>query len=179
MVKRASEAESKSWSALPSKSEMAFRRISSVFLMAGLLTVLYPFSPFSWMAPSSSGGPELLDSFLSPPLLLGALFFQWQIAGVIAPFAIEVVDFAFVYKQSMYWQLAFAEVVVCVGVNMAKNEMLRRLAAASCVGVLWAIGWGCTPQRYKQEAWERLKWIWTWMAFSEARRMVGGGRRRW
>jgi hypothetical protein len=157
---------------------MAFRRISSVFLMAGLLTVIYPFSPFAWVLPSPSG-PHLLDGFISPALLVGALCFQWQIAGVIAPTVIQVVDFAFVYKQDMYWQLAFVEVVICVIVNLAENEMLRRLSAAGCVGVLWGIGWSCTPQRYKDEAWDRLKWIWTWMAFHEASNMVRGGRRRW
>ncbi len=75
--------------------------------------------------------------------------------------------------------LAMGELVICMGVNMVQSEILRRGAAVGVVGVLWALGWGCTPQKIKNEAWEHLKWIWTWMVFNEARRMVQGGRRRW
>ncbi|KAF4629192.1 hypothetical protein G7Y89_g8955 [Cudoniella acicularis] len=90
MVQRATPNESRAWSALPSKNEMAIRRISSVFLMAGLLTVIYPFAPFSWLVPSD--GVDILDSFVSPPLFLGALFFQWRIAGVVGNLVISVLD---------------------------------------------------------------------------------------
>jgi hypothetical protein len=146
---------------LPSATDMATRRISFVFLMAILLTVLYPFSPFSWLMPTSA--PELLDYFLSPSLLLGALFFQYRIAGIIVPSLIRVADSVFVYKQDYSWTLATGELVICMGVNMIKSMILRRVAGVGVVG---------TSQKIKNDAWEHLKWIWTWMAFNEARRMV-------
>lgn len=180
MVKRATEEQKREWSALPSSTEMAIRRISSVFLMGGLLTILTPFAPFSWLTPNNvSEGPELLDRFLSPIVVLGALFFQWQIAGIIAPLTIQLADFVFLYQQAMYWKLAFLEIVVVVAVYLGQNEIWRRFAAVGVVAGLWAIGWGATPMRYKLQAWEHIKWIWTWMAFDEARRVVGHGRRRW
>ncbi|RDL33913.1 uncharacterized protein BP5553_08281 [Venustampulla echinocandica] len=176
MVQRATERETRAWAALPSSREMAIRRLSSVLLMGALLTVITPFTPFSWMIPSQ--GPELLDQFISPPLFLGALFFQWRIAGVVGNIMIHVMDVAFVYHHGMYWGLAFLEVVLCVMVNMVKNEVLRRFSAAGLVGGLWAIGWFATPQRYKQQAWEHLKWIWTMMAFNHAAGAATGRRRR-
>lgn len=177
MVKRASEDEAKAWSALPSSTEMAIRRISSVFLMGLLLTILTPFSPFSWVI--TAEGPDLLDRFLAPVLVIGALYAQWRIAGVISPVAIRIADIAFLYKHVMYWQLAFLEVVICVAVNYAQNEVWRRFASVGVVAGLWGIGWFATPLRVKMEAWEHIKWIWTWMAFDEARRVVRGGRRRY
>jgi hypothetical protein len=71
------------------------------------------------------------------------------------------------------------EIVIVVAVHLGKNEIWRRFAAVGVVAGLWAIGWGATPMRYKLQAWEHIKWIWTWMAFDEARRVVGRGRRRW
>jgi hypothetical protein len=180
MVQRASEAQAKAWAALPSRTQMAFRRISSVFLMSALLTILTPFRPFSWIIPVD--GPELLDAFLAPVLIIGALFFQWRIAGVVAPFTIEVLDNVFIYKHDNYWPLAFFEVVLAVAVGYGQNEICRRFAAVGSVAGLWLIGWFCTPLRYKLEAWEHLKWIWTWMAFEQGTRLMHGqrgGRRRY
>lgn len=82
------------------------------------------------------------------------------------------------YRHNMYWQLAGSEVVLCVVVNFAQNEIWRRFASVGCVAMLWAIGWAATPQRYKKEAWEQIKWVWTWMAFNEATRVVRGGHGR-
>ena len=62
---------------------------------------------------------------------------------------------------------------------MAKHEILRRAVALALTGVLWLVGWKATPQSVKREAWEQLKWVWTYMAFDEALGMVRGGRRRW
>ncbi|KAH7305137.1 hypothetical protein BKA65DRAFT_520950 [Rhexocercosporidium sp. MPI-PUGE-AT-0058] len=176
MVKRATEEETRAWAALPSSTEMAIRRISSVFLMGALLTILTPFAPFSWVIPAE--GPELLDTFMSPVLVLGALYSQWRIAGVVQPVAVEIADVVFMYRQVMYWQLAFLEIVICVAVNWGKNEIYRRFASVGVVAGLWAIGWFATPLKTKMVAWEHIKWIWTWMAFNEARRVVGGGGRR-
>ncbi len=53
--------------------------------------------------------------------------------------------------------------MICMGVNMIKSMILRRVAGVGVVG---------TSQKIKNDAWEHLKWIWTWMAFNEARRMV-------
>jgi hypothetical protein len=180
MVKRATEGERREWAALPSRTEIAIRRISSVLLIGGFFTILAPFTPFSWLTPNSfSEGPDILDSFLSPVIVLGALFFQWQIAGIIAPLAIQLADFVFLYQQAMYWKLAFLEVAIFVVVHLGKNEILRRFATVSIVAGLWVIGWSATPMRYKRQAWEHIKWVWMWMAFDEARRVVGRGRRRW
>ncbi|TVY34734.1 hypothetical protein LOCC1_G007168 [Lachnellula occidentalis] len=126
--------------------------------------------------------PELLDAFLAPVLLIGALFFQWRIAGVIAPFTVEVLDNTFIYKHDNYWPLAFFQVVLAVAVGYGENEICRRFAAVGSVAGLWLIGWFCTPLRYKLEAWEHLKWVWTWMAFEQGTRLMGGargGRRRY
>lgn len=79
----------------------------------------------------------------------------------------------------MYWSLAGAETAAVLAVQLMKNEIVRRLTSVGLVGALWAVGWAATPQAYKREAWENLKWIWTWMAIGEARAMVRGGRRRW
>ena len=175
MVTQAGSSHQK-WDALPSRGEIHLRRISSFFLMGMLLMVITPFAPFSWPFPSH--GPELLDNFLSPPLVLGALYAQWRIASVVAPLTVELSDYVFVYKQSMYWQFAFCEFLVCVGIYVAKNEYLRRLGSVGLVGGLWMLGWKATPESVKREAWVHLKWLWTMMAFNEARR-VTSGRRRW
>ncbi|KAL2068554.1 hypothetical protein VTL71DRAFT_14891 [Oculimacula yallundae] len=179
MVRRATAEESKAWTALPSSTEMAIRRISSVFLMGILLTILTPFAPFSWIIPAT--GPDLLDTFISPVLVLGALYSQWRIAGIIQPVAVQLGEFTFIYKQVMYWQLAFVEIVVVVGVNLGKDEIWRRVASVGVVGTLWAIGWFASTEKMKRDAWEHVKWVWTWMAFNEARRVVGAGagRRRY
>lgn len=177
MVRQASETEAKAWAALPSSSEMALRRVTSVALMAGLLTIVTPWSPFSWIFTSS--GPEILDNFLAPPVLLGAIFFQWSISGVIAPLSIDILDNQYVYQQWMYWRFAGLQALVYVAVNYGEHEIWRRFAVSAIIGVLWTIGWAATPRRYKLEAWEHLKWIWTVMAFSEATRATRGGRRRW
>jgi hypothetical protein len=160
---------------------MGLRRISSVALMAGLLTVTTPFAPFSWLLPSD--GPELLDRFLAWPLVLGALFFQWRIAGVIGTLTIQIADFVAMYQHAMYWKVAGLEAALIVAVNLGEHEIWRRFVASGIVAGLWGIGWACTPLRYKLEAWEHLKWIWTWMAFDEVRNGMRGGRagrgRRW
>ncbi|CAG8971401.1 hypothetical protein HYALB_00006951 [Hymenoscyphus albidus] len=168
---------SRTWNALPSQKDLAFRRISSVFLMAGLLTVITPFRPVTWFLPIS--GPDILDQFIAPPLFLGALFAQWRIAGVSGALVIDVMDVGFVYHSSMYWTCAFAELCICLGVGMARNEYLRRGASLGLVGGLWAVGWGCTPVRYKMQAWDILKWVWTMLAIDHARASLGGGRRRY
>lgn len=173
MVQRASEAQSKSWAALPSKNEMAFRRISSVFLMGALLTIITPFHPFSWLMPLA--GPDLLDAFLAPVMIIGALYAQWRISGVVSAFAVDILDNVFIYKPANYWALAFSEVVLAVFVGYNQNEMVRRFASVGAVGALWAIGWFCTPLSHKLQAWEHVKWIWTWMAFDQARRVMYGG----
>jgi len=182
MVRQANTNEARAWGALPSRTEMGLRYISSVALMAGLLTIATPFTPFSWIF--QSDGPELLDRFLSWPLLLGALFFQWRIAGVIGTLTIQIADFVAMYQHGMYWKVAGLQAVAIVVVNYGQHELWRRFAAAGIVAGLWVIGWACTPLRYKLEAWEHLKWIWTWMAINEVQngmRGVGrGGRgRRW
>lgn len=176
MVKQANTNEARAWGALPSKTEMGIRRISSVALMAGLLTVVTPFSPFTWLIPSD--GPELLDRFVSWPLVIGALFFQWRIAGVIGTLTIEVADYVAMYHHAMYWKAAGIEAAVIVAVNIGKHELWRRFAATGLVGSLWAVGWACTPLRYKMEAWEHLKWLWTVMAIDEVRNGFMGGRGR-
>jgi hypothetical protein len=181
MVQQANTNETRAWGALPSRTEIGLRRISSVALMAGLLTVTYPFTPFGWVFPS--GGPELLDHFLAWPLLLGALFFQWRIAGVVGTLTIQLADFVTMYHHAMYWKVAGAEAALIVVVNLGKHELWRRFAGVGIVGGLWAIGWAATPLRYKMEAWEHLKWIWTCMAINEVSRGMGAGRagrgRRW
>ncbi|KAG9232316.1 hypothetical protein BJ875DRAFT_380974 [Amylocarpus encephaloides] len=178
MVQQASQKESRAWSALPSGKEMALRKIVSVFLMAALLTVLFPFTPFQWL--TNSPGPALLDQFLSPPAYLGALFFQWRIAGVVGNLLCNVGDMGFVYHHGMYWTLALGELVVCMGVGMAKNEVARRVSAVVLVGGSWGVGWFATPERYKQQGKDLVFWLWTMLAIDHARAAVGGGRqRRW
>lgn len=180
MVKQANTNEARAWGAIPSRTEMGLRRISSVALMAGLLTVAYPFAPFGWLLPSD--GPDVLDRFLAWPLLLGALFFQWRIAGVIGTLTIQIADFVAVYQHAMYWKVAGLEAVLIVAVNLGQHEVWRRFVASGLIAGLWGIGWACTPLRYKLEAWEHLKWIWTVLAIDEVRRGLGGraGRgRRW
>ena len=179
MVRQAQPNEARAWGALPSSTEMGLRRISSVALMAGLLTVAVPFTPFGWILPSD--GPELLDRFLSWPLVLGALFFQWRISGVIGTLTIQIADFVAIYHHAMYWKVAGLEAVLIVAVNLGKHEVWRRFVASGIVAGLWGIGWAATPLRYKLEAWEHLKWFWTWMAFDEVRNGMARGRggRRW
>jgi hypothetical protein len=180
MVKKANTHEARAWGALPSRTEMGLRRISSVALMAGFLTVAHPFAPFGWLLPSD--GPDVLDRFLAWPLLLGALFFQWRIAGVVGTLTIQIADFVAVYQHAMYWKVAGLEAVLIVAVNLGQHEVWRRFVASGLIAGLWGIGWACTPLRYKLEAWEHLKWIWTVLAIDEVRRGLGGraGRgRRW
>ncbi|KAH6677118.1 hypothetical protein B0J14DRAFT_335873 [Halenospora varia] len=183
MVKQASSSQSNAWrAALPSSREMAVRRVTSIFLCAAMLTVIYPFAPFSWVFPTE--GVDILDSFLAPPLFLGALFFQWRIAGVIGNIAVCVLDSdpVFVYHHNMYWTMAAVECMICMGVWMVKNEWARRGSAVGLVAWMWGVGWYCTPQRLKDQAWEHLKWIWTVLAIDHARntfRTVGNGRRRY
>jgi hypothetical protein len=176
MVQQATTNEARAWGALPSSKEMALRRISSVFLMAGLLTVITPFTPFQWLVPAS--GPSLLDGFISPVLYLGALFFQWRIAGVVGNLLCQVHDIGFVYHHGMYWTAALGEVVVCLVVGMMKHEVLRRVAAGSMVGALWGVGWFATPQVYKDQAWDMIKWLWTVLAIDHARNAIHSGGRR-
>lgn len=145
--------------------------------MGMLLTVIIPFGPFGWIFPND--GPELLDRFAAAPLILGALFFQWRIAGQIGPLPIQLGDMAIVYKHTHYWRAAFIEFGVCVGVHYFQNEIVRRVTAATLVGALWAVGWKATPQQYKREAWQQLKWVWTYIAFNEAASFAGRRRRRW
>jgi hypothetical protein len=116
--------------------------------------------------------------------LLGALFFQWRIAGVVGKLTIQIADFIAIYEHGMYWKVASLQVVAIVAVNLGQHEIWRRFAASGIIATLWAIGWVCTPTRYKLEAWELLKWIWALMAFDEVRTDIGGvGRvrrgRRW
>lgn len=73
---------------------------------------------------------------------------------------VDVMDVGFVYHHGMYWTFAFAELVICLGVGAAQNELLRRAAALGMVSVLWAVGWFCTPLVYKMQAWDILKWVW-------------------
>lgn len=176
MVKRATEAENRPKAAFPTRNDIFLRRISSFALMGALLTIMVPFSPMSWIIPTE--GPELLDRFMAPPVLLGALFFQWQIAGITMPLVIEVLDVAYVYRHSMYWPLAFGEFAVCVVVGQARNEILRRVTTVAVAAALWLLGWAATPTQHKREAWEHVKWVWMWMAFDEARGAVRR-RRRW
>ncbi|MGI4812903.1 MAG: hypothetical protein ACRYGG_06155 [Janthinobacterium lividum] len=177
MVRGATPYNTPKYSAVVSNNELLLRRISSIALMGGLLTTLIPFSPFSWLLPLD--GVDLLDRFLAPPLLLGALFFQWQIAGNVVPVVIQLADFVVMYRQTMYWRLASAELALCVAVGVVKVEIVRRVVAMGLLGALWAVGFAATPARYKREAWEHLRYIWTFMAFNEARMMVGGrGNRR-
>ncbi len=175
MVKQANTNEARAWGALPSRTEMGLRRISSVALLAGFLTIALPFTPFSWLLPGVDG-PDLLDQFLSWPLVLGALFFQWRMAGVIGTITIQIADFVALYHHAMYWKVAGLEAVLIVAVNVGKHEIWRRLVASGIVAGLWVIGWACTPLRYKLEAWEHLKSIWTWMVFGLC--MTGGRARR-
>lgn len=53
--------------------------------------------------------------------------------------------------------------------------------ACGMIAWLWGLGFAATPQEYKRQAWDHLKWIWTWMAINEVQRGIGhGGRgRRW
>ena len=102
---------------------------------------------------------------------------------MIGTLTIQIADFVAVYQHAMYWKIAGLEAVLIVVVNMGEHEIWRRFIAAGLVAGLWAIGWACTPLRYKLQAWEHLKWIWTWMAVDEVRRGMGGVRagrgRRW
>jgi hypothetical protein len=181
MVRQASTSESRAWGAIPSRTDMGLRRISSVALMAGFLTVATPFTPFGWVL--SSDHPELLDRFISWPLILGALVFQWRIAGVVGAVTIQIADFVSMYQHAMYWKVAGLEAVLIVAVNMGKHEIWRRFVASGLVAGLWGLGWACTPLQYKMVAWEHLKLIWTWMAIDEVRRGTLGGSagrgRRW
>lgn len=182
MVRQANTNESRAWGALPSRTEMGLRRITSVLLMAGLLVIATPFTPFGWLLPSD--GPEILDRFVGWPLLLGACFFQWRVAGVIGALTVEIGDFVAMYNHNMYWKVAGLQVVAIALVNFGEHEIWRRFVAAGIVAGLWGIGWAATPLRYKLEAWEHLKWLWTWMALDEVRRGVsghgrGGRGRRW
>jgi len=181
MVQRATGSQARAWNTLPTPTEMSIRRISSVFLMGALLTIITPFTPFAWLSPVP--GPEFLDGFLTPPIILGGLFAQWRIAGVITPLRIEALDYTFFYHHSMYWRLAFFEVVLAVVVGVTQHEVMRRFSAVGAVGGLWMIGWACTPQRTKDQAWEYLKVVWMWMAIDQAIGVMrggrAGGRRRW
>ncbi|EPE34293.1 hypothetical protein GLAREA_09987 [Glarea lozoyensis ATCC 20868] len=176
MVQKATSSQSTAWGALPSAKEMAARKISSVFLMAGLLTVITPFTPFQWVLPAS--GPSLLDGFLSPVLYLGAIFFQWRVAGIVGNLVCVVHDVGFVWHHGMYWTAALAEVCVCLGVGMLQHEVLRRVVAGGLVGGLWWVGWFATPESYKRQGWDMVKWVWTVLAIDHARSALGAGGRR-
>lgn len=60
MVRQANTNESQAWGALPSRTDMGLRRISAVALMAGLLTIAVPFTPFFWLT-STANGPDSMS----------------------------------------------------------------------------------------------------------------------
>lgn len=68
----------------------------------------------------------VLDRFLAWPLLLGALFFQWRISGVIGRLGVQIADFQAVWHHGMYWQAAGLQMVAIVVVNWGQHEIWRR-----------------------------------------------------
>lgn len=62
MVRQANTNEAHAWGALPSRTDMGLRRISSVALMAGLLMIATPFTPFFWIT-ANSHGPDGMHDF--------------------------------------------------------------------------------------------------------------------
>jgi hypothetical protein len=152
-------------------SAIPLRQFASLPLIALLYTSATPFTPFYWVL--SIEGTYLLDRLFSGALLLSAVFFQYQISTQTYPVTITIPtsppssirngnvstrssndEFVFLYKPSEYWYWVAGEVALLVVGEWAGHEYLRRAIAVGVVGVLWSIGWFCTPRWIKDTAWD-------------------------
>jgi hypothetical protein len=176
MVRKATRAEQQAWDVLPSATDIARRKQSSFILMIALLTITTPFTPFCWL-----GCFDFIDYFISTIALLGALYFHYVIAGIVAPVTIKLFDRRFVrtYQQRMFWYFAISEVLVVVGVRWYGSEIVRRLASLGVVSVLWVIGWTASSKRAKNLGWHYVWWVWGCMLLCYSPRHATCSGRRW
>ncbi|KUJ07739.1 uncharacterized protein LY89DRAFT_677523 [Mollisia scopiformis] len=159
MVRKATAAEQQEWDVLPSATDIARRRLSSFILMGCLLTLTTPFMPFCWL-----NCFDFIDYFVTRVILVGALYFQYVIAGIVAPVTVKMLDrrIVWVYKQRMYWYYAAFEVAIVVLVRWSGSELLRKVASVFLVGALWELGYKATGRRMKDLFRQYIWWAWAY-----------------
>jgi len=167
------------------------RRVSAIFLIAGLWLCAKPFSPGTYFLPYELG--SMIDMFLCGPIFMIGLYFQWQISGVIRPLMIMIPTgpgstqisggrvrnntqyITWLYQPADYWKLIGAEVAILAVMYQLHFGLVHQVLGCIVFGSLWAVGWFCTPEYMKLWAWEHMKQVWFWMT---VRMMMEGGTRR-
>jgi hypothetical protein len=180
----------------PSSPNILIRRAGAVPLALLLLAAAMPFAPASWVFPSDAA--SLVDTFISSPVILGAVYFQWQTAAIRFPYLfgplqtgaptpairngqIQMLESTvWVWQPANYWPCLVCEALLLYVAHWGGNEVARRIIVSMVMGGLWVVGLPATPEWVKVWAWDQIKRAWFWMAFDEVLRMgrYGGRRRR-
>jgi len=180
---------------MPSDSSIFIRRVAGVPIALLLFAASMPFYPASWIFKTDAA--YLADNFISTPAILGAVYFQWQIASIRIPFVFgplkngapaairngqiqRLESMVWVWHPANYWFSLALEALLLSVAHWGGSELVRRIIISLVMGGLWMVGLPATPGWVKIWAWEQLKRIWFWTAFDEVTRMgrYGGRRRR-
>jgi hypothetical protein len=167
-------------------SDMILRKASALGLMFLLYMSAIPFDPVAWFIMEDD--PILVGQMVQVCGMLGALYFQWSIAGVQTALAFTVPDPTqinangaysarlLVWLPRYYWPAALGEAVLLCMAWLTYYEPFRRMLVMGVMAPLWALGWLSTPASTRAWAWRMVKDYWFQMVVSEM--LWGGGRQR-